>query len=34
VRTGAVIIEEPVVNIDTDYDLQLADYLIGRQIRA
>ncbi len=29
-RCGALVIEGPVINIDTEYDLALADFLIGR----
>lgn len=34
VRTGAVAIDEPVINIDTEYDLELANFLLSRQISA
>lgn len=29
-RCGALVIDGPVINIDTEYDLALADFLIGR----
>ena len=29
-RTGALIIEEPCVNIDTEWDLELAEFLLSR----
>jgi CMP-N-acetylneuraminic acid synthetase len=33
-RTGAVIINEQVINIDTQYDLELANFLTSRQTDA
>jgi len=30
-RTGALVIDEPVINIDTEYDLELADFLVARR---
>ena len=33
-RTGAVIINEQVINIDTQYDLELANFLMSRQTDA
>jgi CMP-N,N'-diacetyllegionaminic acid synthase len=30
-RTGALVIEEPCVNIDTEWDLQLAEFLLSRR---
>jgi CMP-N-acetylneuraminic acid synthetase len=30
-RTAAVVIDEHVINIDTEYDLELANFLISRQ---
>lgn len=32
-RTGALIIDEHVINIDTEYDLELANFLMSRQAR-
>lgn len=29
-RTGALVIEEPCVNIDTEWDLELAEFLLSR----
>ena len=29
-RTGALLIEEPCVNIDTEWDLELAEFLLSR----
>jgi CMP-N,N'-diacetyllegionaminic acid synthase len=31
-RTGAVAIDEPVINIDTEYDLELGNFLLSRQL--
>jgi CMP-N-acetylneuraminic acid synthetase len=33
-RTGAMIINEQVINIDTQYDLELANFLMSRQTDA
>ncbi len=30
-RTGALVIDDPCVNIDTEWDLQLAEFLWQRQ---
>jgi CMP-N,N'-diacetyllegionaminic acid synthase len=30
-RTGALVIEEPCVNIDTEWDLELAEFLLSRR---
>jgi CMP-N-acetylneuraminic acid synthetase len=30
-RTGAVVINEHVINVDTEYDLELANFLMSRQ---
>jgi hypothetical protein len=32
VRTGALIIQEPVVNIDTEFDLELANFIFSRNV--